>query len=387
MGRELEGYTVVLWAFLTSCQPSAGPLGPQQRAPSQPPPSHDANTPEVETDGAPTPSAAMDASVSAPQPPLTPTVLVTGVHEIFGIALSDDFVYFTRHDDDTVQRVALNGGTPRVLASGQDNPHAVAVSDGTVFWTNVGKWPGSSVAADGSLMKLEPRASSPVTLAKLLERPIALTVDATHVYVALTAGTIAKVPRSGGRLVVLARRQASPVGIAVDAHRVYWTSLGRAADRDKRHLLPRSGSVRSVLKHGGTVSVIATKQPEPTAIALESTHVYWSAAGTIARAPKVGGRVETMGGGASDRRQSIVLHDGQLIYTIRGIIRAMPTATSVVQLSMETRTARTRFANAFDQGVAEVRLEGCFDPGPLAAGSDALVIADVGCGRLLRADL
>ena len=57
--------------------------------------------------------------------------------------------------------------------------------------------------------------------------PWGIVLDATHVYYAneLTDGSIARAPRTGGQMGILATATL-PVGIAVDATAVYWTTLG-----------------------------------------------------------------------------------------------------------------------------------------------------------------
>jgi hypothetical protein len=48
------------------------------------------------------------------------------------------FVYYTCIDGGTVKRVAKAGGSPIVLAKGQDRPDKIALDDGYVYWANQG---------------------------------------------------------------------------------------------------------------------------------------------------------------------------------------------------------------------------------------------------------
>lgn len=123
----------------------------------------------------------------------------------------------------------------------------------------------------------------PRKLAKLStqEGTVAIAVDDTHAYVTTRrddSGSIVKVPLAGGAYEVLAAMQPAPFAIAVDDSGVYFTV------RD-------TGRVHRVGKNGGAVSVVAEQHERANgaeAIALDATHVYWSAVGGIFRATKSG---------------------------------------------------------------------------------------------------
>jgi hypothetical protein len=100
------------------------------------------------------------------------------------IAVDGTSVYWTATNDGTVMKVALGGGMPITLASGQTSPYGIAVDDTNVYWTNVGG---------------DVRSST---------------------------GTVMKVALTGGSPVTLATGQAGPTGIAVDRTSVYWTNIG-----------------------------------------------------------------------------------------------------------------------------------------------------------------
>jgi hypothetical protein len=51
-----------------------------------------------------------------------------------------------------VKRIGLTGGCAVVLATGQDNPTAIAVAGDSVFWLNAGK----DADDDGTVMKWTP---------------------------------------------------------------------------------------------------------------------------------------------------------------------------------------------------------------------------------------
>ncbi len=99
--------------------------------------------------------------------------------------------------------------------------------------------------------------------------------------------------------VVLATGQTSSAFIAADANRIYWTNF----------LYGNQGTVLSVPKVGGSITVLASGQALPRAIALDASYVYWANAGSesstvndgaIMRVPLTGGTVETVAGGQAD---------------------------------------------------------------------------------------
>jgi hypothetical protein len=110
----------------------------------------------------------------------------------------------------------------------------------------------------------------------LVVSPGAVATDAQNVYFAtsdfLTSGSILKVPKTGGDVVVLASGYA-PLSIAVGATNVYWTDSGSDG---------YSGCVFSVPIDGGAVTWIGAGQ-NPSGIAVDSTSVYWTTVGSAAQ--------------------------------------------------------------------------------------------------------
>lgn len=115
-------------------------------------------------------------------------------------------------------------------------------------------------------------------LADALEDGRGIAVDATHVYFTdTTAGTILRVPTSGGEVETLVMGQAAPYDVAVDGTHVYWTNFAEA------------GSVQRIANDGDAPELVDTDTPFPRAVALDATHVYWTGfavdSGRLARRP------------------------------------------------------------------------------------------------------
>jgi hypothetical protein len=114
---------------------------------------------------------------------------------------------------------------------------------------------------------------NPFEQISLVLSPGAVATDAQNVYFAtssfLTSGSIMKVPKTGGDVVVLASGYA-PLSIAVGATSVYWTDSGSDGD---------SGGVFSVPIDGGAVTSISAAL-NPSGIAVDGASVYWTTMGS-----------------------------------------------------------------------------------------------------------
>lgn len=114
----------------------------------------------------------------------------------------------------------------------------------------------------------------PLALASGQERPAALTVDGTHVYFSNSkAGglnnAVARVPKAGGAVEVLAADQKRPHGIAVNANAVYWANSD-LSNITRQQIAPTLGMPEKIAL--GTVA--------PIGLAIDATNVYWAAGGS-----------------------------------------------------------------------------------------------------------
>jgi hypothetical protein len=198
----------------------------------------------------------------------TPTTLFTanGGSVVFAVAAAGVYVW----NDGTLMEVALDGGTSTTLASDstEDAAHldlsevsASTVDATNVYWTNSG-----TTTHDGTVMKVAVGGGTPITLVSGQDSPSAIAVDATSVY--WTDGdAVQKVPLEGGTPITLASQGGS--SIAVDATSVYWT-----VNSDP-------GTVMSVPLGSGTPTTLASGQDDPSYIAVDSASVYWITNATL----------------------------------------------------------------------------------------------------------
>lgn len=161
-----------------------------------------------------------------------PVALASGQSPRLGLALHEGFLYWTNYLEGTIAKMPIEGGTPVVLASGQDRPWlGLAVSLGYVYWTN-------SSSGEGT-------------------------------------GSVARVGLDGGDVEQIANNQGLPAGIAVDDEFVYWTdSINDAVWR--------------ATLDGSEAIVLAADQLGAWDIVVTNDAVYWTnrRGGTVMRLQK-----------------------------------------------------------------------------------------------------
>jgi hypothetical protein len=162
---------------------------------------------------------------------------------------------------------------PVVLASDQQQPHALAIDVTHVYWT----------AAGSELYRVSKDGGQVATLASTLTDPVvssgwAVAVDDEHVF--WTSGSAQRVYRmaaGGGEVTVLFELMGFPSSITLDQYRVYVSTY--------------SDTILSVPKFGGEVSTIATDAGlYAKGVALGGGYVYWRSGPTVLRAPEGAGR-------------------------------------------------------------------------------------------------
>jgi hypothetical protein len=129
------------------------------------------------------------------------------------------------------------------------------------------------------------RVSQPTLLASGGTEIHAVAVDATNVYWSdFGAGTIVRVPKTGGAPTILASGLTSPEGLRIRDGYVYFTDFN-------------ANLVGRVPTTGGPLTTIATEQDGPSDVIVTGGFAYWvnyRSGGSFARAPIDGGAVEVL---------------------------------------------------------------------------------------------
>ncbi len=206
------------------------------------------------------------------------------------IALDATHVYWTDMIADTVNRVPKAGGSIEVIATGEDNPRAIEVSGGFVYWAN------DAVSAANQKIKRAPvtggaasTIGSPTTVKSA--RFAGIDVDSTHVYwldgdvddegcFCSTDQTteVKRAPIGGGTTETIATAAGLFVsGLTLGASNVYlaawgnWNSLWAYSDRGAITWLPKSGGV------GANVTDLPLTT-QPTSVINNGTYIFWNGA-------------------------------------------------------------------------------------------------------------
>ncbi len=232
---------------------------------------------------------------------------------ITGIAVGPATLYFICAGGGTVSSLSLATLQIHPIASGQQEPWAIAVDRTHVYFTTR----GLRDQADGTVMRV-PAAGGPLeVIASGLYAPMHLALDDANVYVTVLGGlapeyrdsAILAIPKRGGRPVVLAAKQGPVRGLAADGTSIYWTSTGNP---------PVGGQIFRLDRAGGRPVVLAAGEQSPTDLAIDQAGIFWTCyRGTVRMVGKQGGRPATLVRG-QDRPVHIAVSSSAVVWSNYG---------------------------------------------------------------------
>jgi hypothetical protein len=189
-----------------------------------------------------------------------------------------------------VGRANLDGSgvTPSFIATGGD-PAGVAADDAHVFWSSAPAYQGDTGAI--GLANLDGSGVEPGFISTPDMYPDGVAVDSAHVFWAEYRGNIgrAKLDGSGVQSNFIGPYVAggdAPPALAVGGGHVYWTS--------SQAIRGCPGGIGRARVDGSEIEPVFIGLCDPTGVAVNRGHVYWSRFGEIGRANPDGSEPETL---------------------------------------------------------------------------------------------
>jgi hypothetical protein len=180
------------------------------------------------------------------------------------IAVSKGTVFWTEQmNPGNVMKNAV-GGSPVQLAGNLDNFWGVATDGVNVYWMDMPNATGNT----RRVMKMPVNGGTQTTL-MARENIVYVATDGAHVFFieARLDSTnnfvdyLMKVPVGGGTPVTVANMGGSSQHLAVDATNVYWR---------------RGNALVKMPKAGGTITTLVSSAPFAVSLASDGTHLYWA---------------------------------------------------------------------------------------------------------------
>lgn len=198
---------------------------------------------------------------------LTPTLIVGGARDIDALFVDGSSIYGV---GTASFKAPITGGAPTALPIAmQRTGPLTAEHDATTLFANH--------AFDGIYVSPKSNASAPPTRLLEVPEPSGIALDAQYAYVAVrTTGTVKRIAKTGGTATNIVTGVNAPRSIAVDDANVFFAT--------------GDGSILSCPRDGCTAPprILAEKQGEPLGIAVDAVAVYWTSRtnGTVMRVAK-----------------------------------------------------------------------------------------------------
>lgn len=193
------------------------------------------------------------------------------------MAWTDGTLYWAENDDPgALVSDALDAGMPVTLSSTLAEPALLATNGQELVWYE----------SDTNAVATMPVAGgTPSTLVTVPETVQALAVDSTAVYWATTAGHIARRALTGGTTTTLATGLHNPSSLVVSGASLYFTDMQGGSGTNVSTNL---GTVQSMTIMGAERTTLASQQQGPTSIQADSRNLYWCNEGTAGPAGNFG---------------------------------------------------------------------------------------------------
>jgi hypothetical protein len=212
---------------------------------------------------------------------ITAAVLALACLVFASAAAAESRLYWSNNGNGTIGTAARAGtDVNEALFNASPGPFGIAADSSHVYWSDEGSDEIGRADLDGGNVE-------PSLIPAAAELPEGVAVDAEHVYWAnLGKDSIGRANLDGSdpepNFIQLANA-SFPEAVAIEGSHIYWTAPGHGGEIGRSNL--QGGEVEEEFIGGLTGRVFA--------IAVNSTHIYWSESTAIGRASIGGGEVET----------------------------------------------------------------------------------------------
>jgi hypothetical protein len=186
----------------------------------------------------------------------TPDTIAVALSGVQTIAAANGYVYFATVN--TVGRVATDGSSPAVTITSASAAQSLAVDASEVYYAdNVGDiWHAPITQQNASSLLFG------------ADSAIAIAADASTLYWITTGGLVMSQPKSQqAPATELSSNESINSNLVTDGTTLYWADGGGAGNTN----------IRRMSVTGGGSKIIASKQGSVRVVAVDATHVYWTA--------------------------------------------------------------------------------------------------------------